>query len=162
MEQEPAGAEIGPMLIYLKRSVEASANIVYRRELDLLSFDWKTFAVVGNRNLVELSEVIGILNKDKSQVGRSIKRLVARDWLKTSNEGSPRRVNVGVTQQGAEKFEQMLRLGKIRSDALTAGLSESERESADCFFDRLTAQARYLWDHERSQSRRLAMEAGGD
>jgi DNA-binding MarR family transcriptional regulator len=136
-------------LFALHSLMQRSAAITFRRETGLLDFEWRVLTQVGENAPLTLIQLVPMLSRDKSQVGRTLTSLEARGLVSREKIGGGRHVLVGITEQGRQVYERLAELATARNSALLNGLSAREQQTLMDVFDKLTARARTMLEKAR-------------
>jgi DNA-binding MarR family transcriptional regulator len=138
-------------LFALHSLMQRSAAITFRRETGLLDFEWRVLTQVGENAPLTLIQLVPMLSRDKSQVGRTLTSLEARGLVSREKIGGGRHVLVGITEQGRQVYERLAELATARNSALLNGLSAREQQTLMDVFDKLTARARTMLEKARKE-----------
>ena len=111
---------------------------------------------VAEYGILTLIELVSTLNRDKSQVGRAVKRLLGLGHLATYKIGGGRHVRLVITSSGRRIYERAARLALRRNAQLVAGLSRAQQAELFAMLDRITLNAEDLL---RRQGARAAQRA---
>ncbi len=148
-----SSALVSNRLLSLTTLLRRSANLLYRRELDLSEVEWRILAMVGDHAPLTLGALVEILGLDKGQLSRAVTGLVKRRILaRTADPHDSREVQIALTRHGQEMFETLIALALERNRELLAGLDRAEIAALFAALDRLLANARAML--ARSQARR--------
>jgi DNA-binding MarR family transcriptional regulator len=151
-QRKRAGTErrlVAQDLFALHSLMQRSAAITFRRETGLLDFEWRVLTQVGENAPLTLIQLVPMLSRDKSQVGRTLTSLEARGLVSREKIGGGRHVLVGITEQGRQVYERLAELATARNSALLNGLSAREQQTLMDVFDKLTARARTMLEKAR-------------
>jgi DNA-binding MarR family transcriptional regulator len=141
-----------PTLIALYNVIRRSGDYAYERALGLSDFDWRVLSRAGASRTLPLAHLIADLDRDKSQVGRSVKRLAARGLLKLTKIGPGRNVGLVLTDNGQQAYERLEQIALDRHEALTANLSERELRLLSTLLDKFSVNAAALLAAEQSRA----------
>jgi DNA-binding MarR family transcriptional regulator len=143
---------VTPPLIALVAYLQRSATIAYRRETGLANFSWQVLSLIGEKPSATLAELIAVTSRDKSQVGRTVRRLEeAGNVVRRSRRGR-RDVVLSTTARGATLYAEMC-IDALRRDAfLFAEESPADRIVYFTALDTMTANARNLLESERASA----------
>jgi DNA-binding MarR family transcriptional regulator len=153
-QRKRAGTErrlVAQDLFALHSLMQRSAAITFRRETGLLDFEWRVLTQVGENAPLTLIQLVPMLSRDKSQVGRTLTSLEARGLVSREKIGGGRHVLVGITEQGRQVYERLAELATARNSALLNGLSAREQQTLMDVFDKLTARARTMLEKARKE-----------
>jgi DNA-binding MarR family transcriptional regulator len=151
-QRKRAGTErrlVAQDLFALHSLMQRSAAITFRRETGLLDFEWRVLTQVGENAPLTLIQLVPMLSRDKSQVGRTLTSLEARGLVSREKIGGGRHVLVGITEQGRQVYERLAELATARNSALLNGLSAREQQTLMDVFDKVTARARTMLEKAR-------------
>jgi len=141
------------LMVYIRRS----GTITFRREVGLSNLEWRVLTLIADHAPVNLSKLIRLAARDKSQVGRTIKHLTAAGLVERHDEG---RVNVALvlTPQGRASTSRIRAIGAERDALLFSALQPGERDFYMDMLGRIVANAAGLLSRERA----LRSERNGD
>lgn len=143
-----------PTLTGLYGVVRRSGDFCYERVLGLSEFDWRVLSRSGAGQDIMLMQLVSELDRDKSQVGRSVKRLAALGLLKSTKIGSTRNVSISLTVKGKEAYHELERTAFERNRALIAGLSARQVGLLESFLAKLAINAdKMLADETANEDR---------
>jgi DNA-binding MarR family transcriptional regulator len=146
---------VTPWLSTLLGLMRKSAALTFRREVGLSDFDWRVMTQVGEQAPVELSDLVAVLSRDKSQVGRAVTRLEQMGLVRRRRAEGERNVVILVTPQGHVVYVRLAALALRRDEALRRGLKAEEQQSLMDLLDRLRVNAEGLYAKE------LALQPAG-
>jgi DNA-binding MarR family transcriptional regulator len=129
------------MLTGLYGVIRKSGDYAYERVLGLSDFDWRVLSRTGASNGIALTQLVNELDRDKSQVGRSIKRPSSMGYCKSKRIGLSRNVSITLTDKGLEAYRELERLASERNHALIAGLTARELELLESLFEKFATNA---------------------
>jgi DNA-binding MarR family transcriptional regulator len=87
--------------------------IAYRRETDLSNFAWQVLSQVGEHEPITLARLIDIIGRDKSQVGRTVRRLEQSGLVERRKVRGRRDIELAATADGADVYRRMCSGGTI-------------------------------------------------
>ena len=151
-QRKRAGAErrlVAQDLFTLYSLMQRSAAITFRRETGLSDFEWRVLSQVGENAPLTLIQLVPMLSRDKSQVGRTLATLEARRLVTREKIGGGRHVLVGITAEGRQVYARLAELATARNSTLLHGLSAREQQTIMDVFDKLTASARAMLEKAR-------------
>jgi DNA-binding MarR family transcriptional regulator len=155
--QLPAGEGarrlIMPDLQVLLRHLRQSAKLAYGRVTGLSNFDWLTLTYIAMQGPLTLVDLIALLDRNKSQVGRALNRLVAQGIASRAKQAGVSSVVVAITAKGEAAYEAVLEEARRRDERLIADLTMREYRTLVSILDRMTENALALLEHERALSR---------
>jgi DNA-binding MarR family transcriptional regulator len=131
-------------LFALHNLLQRSAALTYRRETSLSDFEWRVLSQVGEHAPLTLIQLVPLLSRDKSQVGRTLARLEARGLTTREKIGGGRHILVGISEQGRNVYARLAELALERNDVLIVGLSARDQQILAAILDKLTAGANTL------------------
>jgi DNA-binding MarR family transcriptional regulator len=133
------------LMVYIRRS----GTITFRREVGLSNLEWRVLALIADNAPVNLSALIRLVARDKSQVGRTVKQLTAAGLVERRDEG---RVNVELvlTPEGQACTRRIRAIGAQRDGLLFAALRPGERDFYMDVLGRIVVNAGGLLCRERA------------
>ncbi len=141
-----------PMLSGLYGMIRKSGDYTYKRALGLSDFEWRVLSLTGAGGEISLMQLVNELDRDKSQVGRTIKHLVEIGFCKTSRIGSSRNVVVSLTSKGKRAYDQLEFVALERHRALTNGLTARELALLDAALVQFENNAEQMLAEEISRA----------
>jgi DNA-binding MarR family transcriptional regulator len=152
-ELAPRRRLVLPDLINLLNLLRGSSGPAFKRATGASYFDSLILSQVGERASLTLIELVPIMNRDKSQVGRAVKRLAAQGLITTGKIGHGRHVILTISDKGRRVYDRLLRLSLQRNAVLTSGLSSLEQQTLHSILDELTAAGELMLarEHARTQ-----------
>jgi len=135
------------LAVYFKRS----AMLVYQRTHGLSQFQWEVLSLIGDFQPLPLANLIALMGRDKSQVGRTVGHLEQAALIARTRPTRRRDIVLETTPQGADIFQAMLRIAEQREARLMEGHRPAERAFYDAMIDRLTANARAMIEQEKAR-----------
>jgi DNA-binding MarR family transcriptional regulator len=148
----PMAQMVTPPLITLTAYLQRSATIAYRRETDLSNFAWQLLSQIGEHAPITLARLIAIVARDKSQVGRTVRRLEQSGAVVRCQVRGRRDILLAPTPEGAEVYRRMCSDALRRDDFLSAACTPAERTAYIRTMDALTANATALLGNERERA----------
>ena len=147
---EPAaGTLLMPDLHVLLRLVRRSAALAYVRVTGLSNFDWRTLTHAHMSGPITLSELIEVLDRNKSQVGRAVARLTDLGLTQRRRDASLGRIVVWTTPEGAAAYKAVLSEAQRRNEFLAESLTPRERHGLMKLLDQMIQNANGLLEKER-------------
>jgi len=131
-------------LFVLQNLLQRSAALTYRRAFQLSDFEWRLLSQVGEHAPLTLIQLVPLLSRDKSQVGRTLTRLEERGLITREKIGGGRHILVGISDTGRQVYERLADIALARNAALVAGLSARDHQTLMTIFDKLTTSAAML------------------
>lgn len=160
--ERPLARIVTPPLIALVAYLQRSATIAYRRETGLSNFSWQVLSLIGEQPSVTLAQLIATTSRDKSQVGRTVRRLEEAGRVARCSRRSRREVVLAATPAGAALYAEMCVDALRRDDFLFAEEAQAERGAFAAALDLMTANAQAMLDAERESVLRQADCRGVD
>lgn len=141
------------LMTYLRRS----GTILFRREVNLSQFEWWILSLIEENQPINLSSLIVLVGRDKSQVARVIKQLHAEGLVSRRDEG---RVNaaLALTSAGHARYEKIFAISVERDGVLFAGHRADDRAFYVDVLDRLTFNADEMLHEERMARSEQALD----
>jgi len=132
------------LMVYIRRS----GTITFRREVGLSNLEWRVLTLIADNAPVNLSALIQLAARDKSQVGRTVKQLNAAGLVERRDEG---RVNIELvlTPRGRACTSRIRAIGTERDALLFSALQPGERDFYMDMLGRIVANAGGLLSRER-------------
>jgi len=130
-----------PDFINLLNLLRTSATAVFGQTTGLSEFEWQTIAQIGEYGALTLIELVSNMNRDKSQVGRAVKALVAQGHLSAYKIGGGRHVRLVMAQSGQRIYERAARVALKRNAQLLSGLSRAQQQALFATLERIAANA---------------------
>jgi len=133
------------LMTYLRRS----GTTLFRREVGLSNFEWRVMSVIGGSQPINLSALIALISRDKSQVARMIKQLHAAGLIDRRDEG---RVNAALllTPAGQALYEKIFAVSVEREDFLFEPHAPEERAFYRGVLETLTRNAGRMLEAEKA------------
>lgn len=160
--ERPLARIITPPLIALVAYLQRSATIAYRRETGLSNFSWQILSLIGEQPSVTLAQLIATTLRDKSQVGRTVRRLEEAGRVRRCSRRSRREVVLAVTPAGAALYAEMCVDALRRDEFLFAEERPVDREAFAAALDLMTANAELLLESERASAPEAAEQGRVD
>ena len=130
-------------ILILGNVLRRAAGLRYRRLLDLPAGEWGVIGELGYqapRTLNDLSNGIGL---DKTQLSRTVSRLVARGLVtRKTNPTNNREILISLTSPGRTCSKKILKAGLSVNETLLQGWSKQNVETFVLQIDNLTERAR--------------------
>lgn len=131
--------------------VSRSAAMRYKREFDVLLWEWRTIALLGAAGAMSLSELAKASGIDKGQLSRVASGLTARGLvLRTIDEVDNRKISLSLTAAGRKMYKGLNKVSNERNNQFVGCLTESERKSLAGILDKLEKKALELIAQERA------------
>ncbi len=145
-----------PDLHQLLRLLRKSAGLAHGRVTGLSHFDWRTITHIEVNGPLTLSRLIVTLDRNKSQVGRAVARLVELGLVQRRREDGVASIVLSTTPAGRAAYDLIVEESKRRDAVLVEQLTPGEHQALDSILDRLVENAGGLLARERE---RVAAEA---
>jgi len=155
-DAKPRDRLILPDFINFLNLLRSSAATAFGRVTGLSEVECQIVSQVAEYGILTLIELVSTMNRDKSQVGRAVKRLLGLGHLATYKIGGGRHVRLVITSSGRRIYERAARLALRRNAQLVAGLSRAQQAELFAMLDRITLNAEDLL---RRQGARAAQRA---
>ena len=142
---------VSQRILVLSNLLRRAASLRYRRLLDLQAGEWGVVAELGHRSPCTLNDLSGRIGVDKTQLSRTVARLIARGLVRRKpNPRDNREVRLSLSPNGEECYGAIMRAGSAANRSLLADLSAREQEQLVDLIDRITVRARELLNKEGS------------
>ena len=142
---------VSQRILVLSNLLRRAAGLRYRRLLDLQAGEWGVVAELGHRSPCTLNDLSGRIGVDKTQLSRTVSRLIARGLVRRKpNPRDNREVRLSLTPQGQDCHAAIMRAGRNANLSLLADLSARERKQLVELIERVTVRARDLLRAEGS------------
>jgi len=142
---------VSQRILVLSNLLRRAAGLRYRRLLDLQAGEWGVVAELGHRSPCTLNDLSGRIGVDKTQLSRTVARLIARGLVRRKpNPHDNREVRLSLTPQGQDCHAAIMRAGRNANLSLLADLSARERKQLVDLIERVTVRARDLLRAEGS------------
>lgn len=129
---------------YLRRG----STQIYKREAGLSSFEWQILSQIGEYQPTNLTALVEIVRRNKSQVGRTVKALEETGLVARLDRGRTN-ASLALTDKGNRVYARMCEIAIERNDILVCGFDAEERSFYLDIVDRLRANARRMLSAER-------------
>ena len=142
---------VSQRILVLSNLLRRAAGLRYRRLLDLQAGEWGVVAELGHRSPCTLNDLSGRIGVDKTQLSRTVARLIARGLVRRKpNPRDNREVRLSLTPKGEACYGAIMRAGAAANRTLLADLSPREQEQIVELIERVTVRARDLLRAEGS------------
>jgi DNA-binding MarR family transcriptional regulator len=142
---------VSQRILVLSNLLRRAAGLRYRRLVDLQAGEWGVIAELGHQSPCTLNDLSGRIGVDKSQLSRTVSRLIARGLVRRKpNPRDNREVGLSLTPKGEECYGAIMRAGAAANRTLLADLSPREQEQFVELIERVTVRARDLLRAEGS------------
>lgn len=149
----PLSRMILPPLVTLVSYLQRAGTIAYKREIGISQFEWELLSQIAEHAPVSLAELIVITGRDKSHIGRTLKRLVGSGWVTQQRSQGKRETILQTTASGARIYDDMCAIAIRRDDFLFADQPPGTRDDYVATIEKLTANAEAMLRDERRRSR---------
>jgi DNA-binding MarR family transcriptional regulator len=141
---------ITPKLIALVAYLKRSAMLAYQRTHGLSHFQWQVLSLIGEFPSMPLAQLILIMGRDKSQVGRTVAFLEQAGLIARTRPSRRRDIVLEPTERGASMFQSMYDLAIRREDALWSGHGAEDRAFYITVLEQLIANAKGMLEREQA------------
>lgn len=148
---------VSARLITLLRLLRESGSHDYGRLVDLNSLNRQLITMIGGAGGLSSNALVAFTGHEKAQISRAVKTLEALGLI----ERTSLRAKLTLRPAGQKLFEAMMKIGRERDQALTAGLSAKERERFSTITQALTVRAAQIYASERQLSAEAAAAGRG-
>ena len=142
-----------PLLANVVGTMRKSAAMTFKRELGLSDFGWRVMSQIGEHSPVELSRLVGIMSRDKSQIGRSVTRLERAGYVTRQRMPGTRNIVLVTTEAGRTLYARLAKLSLRRDQTLRRDLSGEEQDVLLDVLDKLATNADALYQREQALNR---------
>ena len=130
-------------LSVLQQEVSRAIAAIYARKHDLMRYDWRVMAALGDAQPLSANEVCLRTNMDKVQVSRAIARLKRKGLVSQYQDIEDRRRSVlRLTGRGEAIYRDIVPAARAREADLLSALSAAERRQFEKLIDKLYRRAR--------------------
>ncbi len=145
-------------LLTLQNLLHRSATLTFKREVGLSDFDWRVMSQIGEHTPLTLIQLVPMLSRDKSQVGRAVVSLEEQGLITRTRIGNGRHILISTTERGRVVYDQLAQLALQRNASLLSGLNAQEQQALTSILDKLTSSAAAMLEQEqaRPEARRNA------
>ena len=144
---------IVPRLVTLLAYIQRSAALAIKRLLGLTSFDGLVLSQVADCGPVSQRRLISALDRDQSQAGRALKRLVDLGFVAREDAPGGRRAMLTLTAAGGAAHEVLLAEGWRRDAVLIGDLDPETRGGFVAALDAVARNAHAQMERERAAGR---------
>ncbi len=148
----PPSTLITPKLISLAAYMKRSAMLAYQRTHGLSHFQWHVLSLVADCPPMPLAQLILIMGRDKSQVGRTVSYLERAGLIVRSRPTRRRDILLEPTPAGAEMFRSMDELAMKREAEHWSAQSADNRAFYIAMLEKLTDNAQAMVEREAAAS----------
>jgi len=137
-------------LMTLSSYFSRSGALAFKRLTGLSNFEAWVLNEIGLNAPVDWNVLVGLLDRDHSQAGRTVKALVERSLVQREGGPGRRHGRFAPTEEGARLYELIQQASHERSSFLIAPLSAQEREDFLATFDKIRRNAVIQLERERA------------
>ena len=123
----PFSLMVAPRLMTLFSYFERGAALTYKRKLNVSLFETIIVSHVGSVTTMPLADLVEITNRNKGQVGRTVRSLEQAGWLEYSPSSTARRAILELTSKGVGLFGELMLIARERDEFLLDGVSPEDR-----------------------------------
>lgn len=132
-------------LSVMQQEISRAVATVYSKKHDLMRYDWRVMAALGDGQPLSANAVCTRTNMDKVQVSRAIARLKRRKLVSQHQDTEDRRRSVlRLTGAGEAIYRDIVPAARAREAEILSALDAAEREQLDRLIAKLYRQARDL------------------
>ncbi len=148
-EQDGDRLELDQFMPYrlsvLQQEVSRAIAAVYVEQFDLMRYDWRVMAALGNNQPLSANGVCERTNMDKVQVSRAISRLLKKDLVTRAQDPEDRRrSSLRLSLRGEAIYREIVPAARAREAELLAALEEGELAQLGRLMSKLYQRARQL------------------
>jgi len=143
------GGLIIPEMLVTVRTIRRGTVPAYKRLSGLSDLEWIVLAWIYDGEPLTLTELIARMERDKSQIGRVIKRML-EIGLVDKDESAPRRILLSVTEKGRAVFHRLELEARRRDDIYRASLTGEEDRILGEAVDQMIRNAEQILSYERA------------
>jgi DNA-binding MarR family transcriptional regulator len=133
-------------MVELFTSMRRSTILNQRRLFQLSEIEWRIMTQVGRGEPLSLNGLAERLVRDRGQLSRTVKGMVARGLLTRNRKPGMPDIEIGLAPQGQALRAKMVELAFQRDSFLTVGLDPADVEVARRVIDLMAIQADILLD----------------
>lgn len=149
----PLSKMILPPLVTLVSYLQRAGTIAYKREIGISQFEWELLSQIAEHAPISLADLITITGRDKSHIGRTLKRLVGSGWVTQQRSQGKRETILQTTASGARIYDDMCAIAIRRDDFLFADLPPGTRDDYVATVEKLTANSEAMLRDEKRRSK---------
>jgi DNA-binding MarR family transcriptional regulator len=148
-------AEMTELLAYrlhkVANLVSRSAALRYKREFDVLLWEWRTLALLGAAGAMSLGELAKAAGLDKAQISRVASGLTARGLVRREpDEVDTRRISLSLTREGKRVYKGLNLASNERNTEFLECLTASEQKALGSILSKLESKAHALIAKEKA------------
>lgn len=147
----PLGNLVTLRMIRLFGLMRRSGALAQRREFDLSEIEWRIITQVGAFAPLSLNGLADLLLLDRGQLSRAVKGMVERGLLKRERKPGGPEIQIEMTEQGHDLYQDMVKRTIERDHRLTRGMPEDDLETIRRVVDIMIVRAEELLEDERAQ-----------
>ncbi|MEO6959036.1 MAG: MarR family transcriptional regulator [Burkholderiaceae bacterium] len=130
--------------------VSRSAALRYKREFNVLLWEWRTIALLGAKGMLSLKELGKAAGLDKGQISRVAASLTERGLvLREIDQADGRKIRLSLTQTGQKLYKGLKQASGERNIEFLGCLTLGERRTLEGIMDKLESKAHELIQRER-------------
>lgn len=152
--KRPLSQMILPAALSLVAYVQRSATVSYKRETGVSQFEWQILSQIAEHQPITLAELIILTARDKSHIGRTLKRLVQAGLVSQRRVPGRRETVLTPTAQGNKVYDIMCEIAVRRDDFLFAEAPPGTKDIYVAIIEKLTANAEAMVSEERARQAR--------
>ena len=146
------GGITGFRISLLSNRLTLWAARAYGREFGVSVLEWRITASLGLLGRATASEIADLAVLDKSNVSRTVRRLLERGFVERSDHPDDSRKKVlSLTREGRAMHERVAKRSQERETLLFEGWSDRDRETFLALAKRLDARATELLETTRDR-----------
>ena len=145
--EELAALLVAPAIQFVMRSIARYMAIEPSSEFSRV--EWGALAWINNFGAVPLLQLIGVMDRDKSQVGRAVRTLLDRGMIRTAS-GARRGILLEIEPAGHAMVSDVTAIIAAKEQQLLAGIDEAARTRFSRMIDHLSDQAGRLLAYDRA------------
>jgi DNA-binding MarR family transcriptional regulator len=143
-------ARILPPMITLSSYAMRSAALAFKRLTGLSNFESWVLNEIARNPPMEWNRLVQTVNRDQSQAGRTVKRLIEMGLVERSGPPERRHGTFLPTTEGARLHSLLEHAGRQRSEFLVQNLSEAQLDTFFIVFDIIAHNAEAQLNRERA------------
>ncbi|WP_404710669.1 MarR family transcriptional regulator [Sphingomonas sp. MMS24-J13] len=143
-------ARILPPMITLSSYAMRSAALAFKRLTGLSNFESWVLNEIARDPPMEWNRLVQTVNRDQSQAGRTVKRLMEMGLVERNGPPERRHGTFLPTAEGARLHSLLEHAGRQRSEFLVQNLSEAQLDSFFVVFDIIAHNAEAQLNRERA------------
>lgn len=124
-------------LVTMSVLMQRSAFLLWRRTTGITPFNWIILSRVTEAGQMRMSELTYQTARDKSQVWRTVKRLIEDGLLERIEEPRRREIEIAPTAKGADIYQVTAEFSERRDRMIAAELGQINRARFDYLIERM-------------------------